>query len=139
MAALSSGGVTLITSSKNGSAPYGMLTIAGNTTLTFTHNLGIKNGFGKGAWKVRVLDENGADLSTPGLVGGAIRIAQVPNVDGLTNDITVRNDTPDDFQCVIEITWEVHSSQVQLIEGTPAKPGITLPSPYPVINPTFYP
>jgi hypothetical protein len=138
MSAISQGGITLICNNKNGSAPMNLLTIEPQTALVFTHGLGTKNGNGYGAWKVRVLDVNGADLSA---LSPDIQVTQPEDpVTFLIDTLEVFNNS-DTEACdvVIEITWEVLSSQVQLVEGTPAPSGPNLPPlpNYPDVVPTF--
>ena len=137
MSAISQGGITLICNNKNGSAPMNLLTIEPQTALVFTHGLGTKNGNGYAAWKVRVLDINGADLSA---LSPFIQVTQPTDGNNLIDTVEVAN-TADTEACdvVIEITWEVLSSQVQLVEGTPAPSGPNLPPlpNYPDVVPTF--
>ncbi len=135
MSALSKGGVTLICNNKNGCAPINPLVIAPGFTLTFTHGLGTKNGNGYAAFKVRVLDEFGADVSAS--TGGLVQVSQPAEPSGLIDSIAVTNNDKNPLVCVIEITWEVWSPQVQLVEGTYTAPGPILPSRYPDIIPTF--
>jgi hypothetical protein len=137
MSAISQGGITLICNNKNGSAPINLLTIAPNETLVFTHGLGTKNGNGYAAWKVRVLDVNGADLSA--VAGGDIQVVQPAGPNNLIDRIEIVNSSLAACSVVIEITWEVLSSQVQLVGGTPTEPGVDFPPlpNYPEVVPTF--
>ncbi len=137
MAQLSHGGITLICNNKNGCAPINTFTIAAGTQMTFTHGLGTKYGNGYAAFKVRVLDVNGADCSN-GLKPAGIAVLQPPaGPNNLIDTIVVQNNDGVDAEVVVEITWEVLSPQVQLVEGSYTEPGVTLPSPYPDIVATF--
>ncbi len=138
MASLSHGGITLICNNKNGCAPINTFLLAANTAMTFTHGLGTKHGNGYAAFKVRVLDVNGADCASVTGAKGPISVLQPtggPN--GLIDSIVIQNQSVTDVDIVVEITWEVLSPQVQLVEGSYTEPGVTLPSPYPDIVATF--
>ncbi|RLC33096.1 hypothetical protein DRH13_00180 [Candidatus Woesebacteria bacterium] len=144
MASISYGGITIIGANKNGCAPLNPLTLTAGTTLVFNHGLGTKNGTGKGAWKVRALNTDGADL----IAIGGLQVIQPGAVqpDGslLFDIIEITNGSGTDAVIVIEITWEVLSTQVNLVAGSnptgdPANPVITNPSAYPEIVFTLVP
>lgn len=136
MASISYGGITLIGANKNGCAPINPLTLVQGDTMIFNHGLGTKNGRGKGAWKVRCLNIDGADYCALGAIDVIQPGVVQPDGSVIFDTIEFTNNGGADAVFVAEITWEVLSTQVNLVAGSNPTGDVTNPV---ITNPSAYP
>jgi len=127
---------TSILVGKNGADLRG-ITVANGQTLTWTHGLGTKQGFGGRAVAVRVFSYNAA---APGATtgqniavaaGSGMLVTQPETIlgNGIFDTVVIENTSlpAASFDVVVEVVWEYGTAELDLIIGNRDRvaPGVT--------------